>query len=151
MSFPSSLYETDFFAWANEQAALLRAGQIAAADLLHIAEEIESMGKTEKRELLHRLKVLLMHLLKWQYQPNMRGQSWRLTIKEQRRETARHLSDNPSLKSRLADILTDAYGDAVLAAARETGLPEETFPLECPWSFPQIIEAQFWPEAPAQS
>ncbi|OYQ37962.1 hypothetical protein CHU95_00105 [Niveispirillum lacus] len=141
-----NLYETDFYAWANEQAALLRAGKLSAADIEHIAEEIESMGKTEKRELISRLKVLLMHLLKWQFQPAGRCVSWQLTIKEQRREVADHLSDNPSLKSRLSETMENAYGVAIIAAARETSISEETFPAECPWSFDQIMDAGFWPD-----
>jgi hypothetical protein len=143
---PSTLYETDFYAWANEQAALLRSGKLSLADIENIAEEIESMGKTEKRELLSRLKVLLMHLLKWQFQPVGRSVSWQLTIKEQRREVVRHLADNPSLKGRLAETMADAYGDAIIAAARETSLPEDTFPTECPWSFEQITDPAFWPD-----
>ena len=95
----SLLYEQDFYAWANEQAALLRSGRVSDADLEHIAEEIESMGRSEKRELISRLKLLLAHLLKWQFQPTLRGNSWRLTIEEQRRDVAEHLADNPSLKS----------------------------------------------------
>jgi hypothetical protein len=75
-----SAYEKDFYAWANEQAALLRSGKLAEADIEHIAEEIESMGRTEKRELVARLTVLLLHLLKWRYQPNLQGAFWRATI-----------------------------------------------------------------------
>ncbi|MDG5495480.1 DUF29 domain-containing protein [Niveispirillum sp. BGYR6] len=141
-----NLYETDFYAWAMEQAALLRAGKLSAADIDNIAEEIESMGKTEKRELISRLKVLLMHLLKWQFQPAGRCVSWQLTIKEQRREVADHLSDNPSLKSRLPDSMANAYAVAIIAAARETSIAEETFPAECPWSFEQIMDGAFWPD-----
>lgn len=142
----SELYEQDFYAWANEQAALLRSGQLSAADIERIAEEIESMGKTEKRELVSRLAVLLMHLLKWQFQPAGQCTSWRLTIKEQRRKVARHLADNPSLKARLSETMVDAYGDATIGAARETNLSETTFPAECPWSFEQIMNAAFWPD-----
>ena len=74
------LYDRDFYAWANEQASLLRKGDLSHADIEHIAEEIESMGKTEKRELISRLTVLLLHLLKWRFQPTLRGKSWRLSI-----------------------------------------------------------------------
>ena len=81
---PDSNYERDFYAWANEQAALLRAGRLGEADFKHIAEEIESMGKTEKRELVSRLTVLLLHLLKWRFQPELRSANWRLTVEEQR-------------------------------------------------------------------
>src|ERR1700676_1028911 len=95
---PDSTYDRDFYAWANEQAALLRAGKLAQADLAHIAEEIESMGKTEKRELVSRLTVLLLHLLKWRFQPELRGTSWRLSVEEQWLQVASHLADNPSLK-----------------------------------------------------
>jgi hypothetical protein len=141
----ASLYEQDFYAWANEQATLLRAGNLSAADIEHIAEEIESMGKTEKRELVNRLAVMLLHLLKWQFQPERRGNSWRLSISNQRRQLGRHLRDNPSLKSSLPEALDDAYGDAVNDAAGETGLSVETFPVACPWSFEQIRDERFWP------
>jgi hypothetical protein len=141
-----SLYDTDFYAWAEQQAKLLRSGQLADADIEHIAEEIDSMGRSEKRELLSRLAVLLMHLLKWRSQPMLRGNSWQATIKVQRREIARHLADNPSLKPALPDVLADAYGDAILLAARETGLPESSFPTSLPWSFGQIMDGEFWPE-----
>lgn len=140
-----SLYDTDFFGWANEQAALLRAGGLEAADIEHIAEEIECMGRSEKRELLSRLALLLMHLLKWQAQPMLRGNSWRATIRVQRREIARHLTDNPSLKSKLPEVLEAAYGDAVLLASRESGLAESAFPALNPWSFEQIMDDGFWP------
>ncbi|MEI8393733.1 MAG: DUF29 domain-containing protein [Rhodospirillaceae bacterium] len=141
----SSLYEQDFYAWANQQAALLRAGQLSLADIDHIAEEIESMGKTEKRELVNRLAVLLMHMLKWSFQPEGRCTSWRLTIKEQRRELIDHLSDNPSLKARLPEAIESGYARAQLSAARETSLPEATFPPACPWSFEQLMDENFWP------
>jgi len=140
-----SLYDTDFYAWANAQAALLKSGRLAAADVEHIAEEIESMGRSEKRELLSRLALLLMHLLKWQAQPTLRGNSWRATIKVQRREAARHLADNPSLMARLPEVLADAYGDAVLLAAGESGLAESAFSASNPWAFGEIMDDGFLP------
>ncbi|HLB99535.1 MAG TPA: DUF29 domain-containing protein, partial [Acetobacteraceae bacterium] len=94
----NSLYDRDFYAWANEQAALLRAGRLAEADLENIAEEIESMGRSEKRELNSRLRVLLMHLLKWRHQPMLRSKRWSNTIAAQRDDIVDHLADNPSLK-----------------------------------------------------
>jgi hypothetical protein len=142
---PSS-YETDFYAWANEQAALLRAGRLNEADIANIAEEIESMGRSEKRELVSRLAVLLMHLLKWRFQPSLRGNSWRLTIEAQRIELDRHLRDNPSLKAKLAEAVADAYRSALIEAARETGLGVATFSAACPWSYDEIINDAFWPE-----
>jgi len=130
----SRLYDQDFYAWANEQAGLLRAGNLSAADIEHIAEEIESMGKTEKRELVSRLTVLLLHLLKWEFQPSLRGNSWRLTIEEQRYRLADHMGDN-------------AYRLALVEAERETGLARPTFPAACPWTFEQITDEAFWPSA----
>jgi hypothetical protein len=141
------LYDQDFYAWANEQAGLLRAGRLSEADIEHIAEEIESMGKGEKRELVSRLTVLLLHMLKWQYQPQFRGKSWHLTLEEQRDELASHLADNPSLKSTLPDTITMAYRRAILGAARETDLDRSVFPPTCPWSFEQIMDSTFYPEA----
>ncbi|MBP2230647.1 hypothetical protein J2847_003952 [Azospirillum agricola] len=143
----SNLYERDFYAWANEQAALLRAGKLDAADIAHIAEEIESMGKTEKRELVSRLTVLLLHLLKWRFQPDRRGASWEATITVQRDDLLDHLRDNPSLKSKLDEAVTDAYRKAAILAAGETGLPKPTFPDTCPWPFERLMDMDFWPDA----
>jgi hypothetical protein len=142
----SGNYDTDFYAWANEQAALLRAGRLSSADIENIAEEIASMGRTEKRELISRLTVLLTHLLKWKFQPKGRCSSWQTSIKVQRNGTIRHLADNPSLKTLLHEAISDAYGDAVLEAAEETKLSESTFPAPCEWSFDQLIDAGFWPD-----
>jgi hypothetical protein len=142
----SAAFERDFYAWANEQAALLRAGRLDEADIAQIAEEIESMGKAEHRELVSRLAVLLLHLLIWQVQPGMRGSSGEATIKVQRRDLGRLLRDNPSLKSKLEEAMSDAYGDALILAASETGLPEAAFPSTCSWSFEQAMDAAFWPD-----
>jgi hypothetical protein len=142
----SSLYERDFYAWAKEQAALLRSGELARADIAHIAEEIESMGKTEKRELVSRLTVLLRHLLKWRFQPAGRGNSWRLSIANSRDEVVDHLGDNASLKALLADAIVSAYRYARRKASVETNLAQETFPEGCPWSFEQMVDATYWPE-----
>ncbi len=143
----SNLYDQDFYAWANEQAALLRAGRLDAADIEHIAEEIESMGKMEKRELVSRLAVLLLHLLKWQLQPARRGASWEATITVQRDDLRDHLRDNPSLKAKLDEAIADAYRKASILAPSETGLARSTFPASCPWSFERIMDVDFWPDA----
>ena len=140
-----SLHDSDFYAWSLEQAALLRAGRVAEADLAAIAEEIESMGKTEKRELVSRLTVLLLHLLKWRYQPAGRGNSWPLSIANARDEIADLIDDNPSLKAALDEVMASAYRYARRKAAIETDLAEETFPAQCPWSFAQAMDAGFWP------
>ncbi len=142
----TNLYETDFHAWAFEQAGLLRAGRLAEADLSNLIEEIESMGRSEQRELVNRLVVLLLHLLQWRFQPALRGNSWRLTIKEQRIRLASHLEDNPSLKSKLDTAVSRAYRLALIEAERETGLPESTFEPVCPYSFSRILDEGFWPD-----
>lgn len=138
----SGLYDQDFHAWANEQAALLRAGRLAEADVENIAEEIATMGRSERNRLTNRLAVLLAHLLKWRFQPGLRGNSWRLTIKEQRRRAERLLAQNPSLRASLDGIMADAYGDALLMAERETGLAEDAFPPDCPWTFEQALQEE---------
>lgn len=139
-------YEDDFFGWATEQAALLRAGRVGEADLANIAEEIDSMGRSEKRELVSRLAVLFAHLLKWQFQPALRSNSWRLTLREQRRKLARHLQDNPSLRPLLGQAATDGYGDALLDVQRETGLAETTFPPTAPWTVDEVLDDSFLPK-----
>jgi hypothetical protein len=138
--------DEDFYAWSLEQAALLRERKIAEADLDLIAEEIESMGKTEKRELVSRLTVLLLHLLKWRFQPRGRGKSWRLSIANARDEIAALIADNPSLKSTLDDVMSQAYRYARRKAAIETHLAEERLPGQCPWSFADVTSEDFWPE-----
>lgn len=143
----SPLYERDFHAWAIEQAALLRGGRLSDADILHIAEEIESMGKTEKRELVSRLTVLLLHLLKWQIQPGRRGASWRVSIENARDDIADHLADNPSLKPQVGAAIVAAYRRARRQAAAETKLDEAGLPATCPWTFDQIADEAFWPGA----
>jgi hypothetical protein len=123
----TSLYETDFYAWANEQAALLRSGRLGEADLAHIAEEIESMGKTEKRELVSRLTVLLLHLLKREHRPALRGAFWRLSVANARDEIAEVLADNPSLKSQLGGALTTAYRYARRRRRLKPNSPSRSF------------------------
>ena len=143
---PKSKHDTDFHAWSNEQAALLRAGRFSAADVETIAEEIASMGRAEKRELVSRLTTLLKHLLKWKFQPRGRCSSWRTNIRVQRNLILDHLQDNPSLKPQIPDAMARANRDAVLEAAEETGLSEAVFPTPCLWSFDQAIDEGFWPD-----
>ena len=142
----SNVYESDFYAWAMEQAALLRERRLDAADIDNIAEEIESMGRSEKRELVNRLAVLLLHLLKWRFQPGFRSPSWSATVREQRIRLRNHLKDNPSLKARVDEALPEAYELAVIGAARETGLPESAFPEATPYRYEQAVDDVFWPE-----
>jgi len=142
----TSKYDSDFYGWANEQATLLRQGRFAESEIDNIAEEIESLGRSEKRELVNRVAVLLTHLLKWRFQPGLRGNSWRLTIAEQRHEITDHLEDNPSLRPSLDQAIMRAYKKAVLAARKETGFAENTFPAMCPYTIAQVFDSDFFPD-----
>jgi hypothetical protein len=102
-------YQKDFYNWLCEQAELLKTGRFNDLDVSNLIDEIETMGRSEKRELENRLTILLVHLLKWQYQPIRRGRNWQLTIQEQRLEVLEVLNDNPSLKSQLQSLLTNSY------------------------------------------
>ena len=139
-------YDQDFYGWTVEQVALLQNKQFDQIDWEHIIEEIDSMGKAERNQLRNRLTVLLMHLLKWQYEPSRRSTSWVQTIREQRRAIPRLIKENPSLKSSLADLLLDAYSNAVEDAADETNLPTSLFPTECPWNYTEFMNKEFFPE-----
>jgi hypothetical protein len=139
-------YDKDFYAWAIYNAQLLRAGKLSEVDIEHVAEEIESMGKSEKRELINRLAVLLSHLLKWKFQPDKRSNSWKYTIEEQRDEVLELLEDSPSLNHELDLQVSRAYKKAVLFAATETSFGKETFPKECPFSLKQSLNKEFFPE-----
>jgi hypothetical protein len=145
MSVKSPLYDRDFYAWSREQAELLRTGELDKADIEHIAEEIDSMGRTEKRDLISRLGVLLLHLLKWRYQPGKRGPSWEASILNQRDAIADYLDDNPSLKPLLPHALASAYRAARRDAVAETGLAASTFPETCPWTVEEVLDEKFWP------
>jgi ribosomal protein L29 len=136
----STDYDTDFYAWAEEQARLLRSGRFSQLDIAHVAEEIEDLGKRERRALESRLGALLGHLLKWRFQadsPNRK--SWRATINAQRRSIARLLDDNPSLRPQLHELLPDAYADAVDRAVAETPLDYDAFPQQWPWTIDEIL------------
>jgi hypothetical protein len=103
------------------------------------------MGRSEKRAFLSRLAVLVAHLLKWQYQPEIRSKNWRYTIKEQRRKVEDLLEDNPSFKYSSGDMLTKAYEDAILIVLKETRLDESDLPLACPYTFEQVMDTAFLP------
>jgi hypothetical protein len=141
----SHKYDQDFYAWLIQNAQLMRNGQLHQIDIEHIAEELEAMAKSEKRELLNRLSVLLMHLLKWHYQAPKRTRSWRNTIVAQRIDIADLLEDSPSLKSQLAARLQRAYEKAKIKAENETGIDQQQFPEQCPFTLEQILSSTFLP------
>lgn len=140
-------YDADFYGWTQEQAALLKAGRLAELDIENLLEEVETMGRSEKRELDSRLTVLLLHLLKWQYQPIRRGRNWQLTIEGQRINFSETLDENPSLKPQLGTILKKAYAKSLIKTSQETALDKQTFPRSCPWTFAQILDDNFYPNA----
>jgi len=139
-------YETDRFAWLEQHTRLLRSGALGDLDVVHLIQELESEMGNERRELYRRLRVLLAHLLKWQFQPAGRCNSWRGTIRIQRNDIARLLKETPSLRRFLATELSEAYPEAVEWAADETGLGDDAFPLECPYAIDDILSHDFWPE-----
>lgn len=140
-------YEQDYLAWLNQQVGFMRSGQFQRLDVDNLAEEIEAMGRSEKRELEHRMIVLLVHLLKWQYQPTYRGNSWQYTILEQRRQIQRLIKNSPSLKSTLkqGDWLEEVWELACLGAAKETGLRLDTFPNLPIWDVARVL-SDFLPD-----
>ncbi|RIK43384.1 MAG: DUF29 domain-containing protein [Chloroflexi bacterium] len=143
----TTTYDTDFYAWTQQQANLLRQGELAKLDIEHLIEEIEDMGMSQRRALSSRLQVLISHLLKWQHQPDKRSPSWEATIHIQRSEIVDLLADNPSLRPQLNAFIERAYPKARQAARGETRLPLETFPAVCPYDPEQILDADFFPNA----
>jgi Domain of unknown function DUF29 len=139
-------YEEDFFAWTQEQAQALRARATPELDWDNLAEEIDSMGRRDRRKLESRLRRILHHLLKWQVQPELRGRNWRDTLFEQRRQAEKLLRESPSLRPHLPALRDEAYPDAVRDAVGDTGFRARTFPAECPFTIEQILDQQYLPE-----
>jgi hypothetical protein len=140
-----TLYDEDFAVWAAETASVLRAGRFSELDIEHVAEEIEDMAKGQRRELVSRLTVLLIHLLKWKHQPEKRSPSWQSAMDRQRAELAELFEDSPSLR-RSVEALPKAYRNARRRTGIETRLPAETFPRECPFTLEQVLDEDFLPE-----
>jgi len=139
------LYESDYSLWLFENARLLREGRFAEADMTNIAEELEDMGRSEYRALGSHIGVLLLHLLKWQFQPGHRSASWRGSIFNARDSIDRLLRESPSLRKHIPNLARDRYPAARYNAANETDLPEATFPLACPYDPEQLLDADSWP------
>ncbi len=140
-----SLYDIDFYHWTQTMATALHQGRWQELDIDNLAEEIESLGRSDKRALKHRLEVLLMHLLKWQCQPEKRSNSWRATIVEQRLRILELLSDSPSLKPYLEAEFANGYINACKLAAAETGLDATVFPSKYPFTLKTILTDGFLP------
>lgn len=137
------LYDKDFAEWIRINVELLRSGQVAEADLAHIAEEIEDMGKSDYRALKSALTQILVHLLKYRYQPAKRTRSWLVSIGKQRIKMEDILRDSPSLKPQLPQMLIASYDPAVRLASLETGIPRDQFPASCPFDMAQVLDMDF--------
>jgi hypothetical protein len=142
-----TLYESDFHAWTQEQAALLRQGAIDRLDIPNLVEEVDSWGKQQRQELRNRLGILIGHLLKWQFQSEARSKSWRATLREQRRRVIDLITDNPSLKPYLLEAVTKAYEDGVDLVVRETPLDYPDLPAQCPYEISSLLDIDFFPES----
>ena len=141
-------YKGDILLWSQQQAQALRNRRYEDLDIEHLADEIEDVGKSEKRELASRMAALLAQLLKWRFQSNLRSNSWRATIRLQRRRIALALKATPSLMTgmRDEDWREIVWLDAVALAAKETGRPEDDFPDSNPWSFERARDPDYWPD-----
>lgn len=138
-------YEKDFHGWLTYNAQLLRAGEIDAIDTINLAEELDAMGRKQRHELTNRLKIVLLHLLKWQFQARYRTRSWNVTLLEQRQQLAQLLEESPSLWHGAQEKLDKAYTMARKLAAAETGLPLESFPRRCPYQLDHALDETFYP------
>ncbi len=139
----TKLYDTDFYAWTLEQSKLLQGANWQDLDIKNLVEEIESLGKQEKRELENRLGVLIGHLLKWIYQPNMRSRSWQVTIRVQRQQIQRHIQQNPSLKAYMSEAIAVGYDLGLELFFKETQLLDVDLPEVCPFTDTQIFDTAF--------
>lgn len=142
----SEEYDRDYYQWILKNVQLLKEGHLNSIDAANIAEELESMGKHDKRQLLNRMIVLLTHLLKWHYQPEARSSGWKGTIMEQRRRMEQLLNDSHSLKPLLANQLSVAWKEGRNSASVETGQPITTYPEQCIWETDQILNPEWLPE-----
>ncbi|MFX3679769.1 MAG: DUF29 domain-containing protein [Hyphomicrobiales bacterium] len=139
-------YDADYYGWTLDQAAAVRAGRFDLVDRENLAEEIESLGKSEKREIENRLVSVLLHLLKWQFQPEKRKGGWKLSIQIQRKSLSKLLQENPSLRHYPGEELDDSYVKARLAAEKVTGIAYEAFPDDCPYTVEQVLDDAFLPD-----
>lgn len=139
-------YDEDYYLWLVRQVELLRARRLDEIDVVMIAEELEDMGKSERRALEAYYSLLISHLLKWTFQPERRSASWETTIKKARRAIAKRETESPTLRVAAPDLVMSIYADAREDAADETRLPLETFPATCPYSIDELRDRTYWPD-----
>lgn len=138
-------YEKDFYYWIDKNIELLKQRKFSELDIEILIDELESMAKRDRRELLSRLMVLIAHLLKWEFQPGQRSGNWRGSIWEQRIKIMQLLEDSPSLKNQISESITKAYPNALALAVKETGLADNEFPQSCPYVIEQLLDSDFYP------
>lgn len=143
-----SLYERDFYAWTQQQAEKLRARSHNDIEWESVAEEIESLGRSDKREIGNRIGVVLLHLLKWEHQPHKRKPGWLNTLREQRHQLDTLLRESPSLRALPSHAVADEFPFARLKASDETGLPLRLFPAQCPYDADEVLSQDFFPGPP---
>ena len=140
-------FKNDYAGWLQESARVLREGRLSELNLESVAEELEAMGRSQKRELISRFAVLIAHLLKWQYQPEKRSKSWARTIRIQRLDIGELLEESPSLRHQMEEKIDRAYEKGRVFAESETGIDFHRFPESCPYSMGQLLDEQFFPES----
>lgn len=141
----SPAYHEDFHQWAHDQAALLRSGRVRDADLANIAEELETLGRSEAHALRSHLKQIICHLLKLAHQPERATRSWTNTIARARQDVEILLDENPSLRARLPEIFEKATRDGRALAVLETGLSEAVFPRIQEFTLDEVRKPAFLP------
>jgi Domain of unknown function DUF29 len=145
MTYTTTRYDTDFALWAEQTAQMLKDGRIADIDLENLIEEVEDLSRRERDALYSNLKIVLLHLLKWEFQPQKQTNSWRASIREHRQRIKRQIKKSPSLKSYPEEILSECYAEARELVSDETGLSLNAFPAECPYAIATALESNFLP------
>jgi hypothetical protein len=140
-------YEEDHYGWSLATAELLRHKKYHEVDMDHVIEDLEDMARSDVRELISRLAILMAHLLKWQFQPDFRSRSWSGSIGEQRRRLRRLLKESPGLKTRIDESCEEAFGDSLMILQKETPIDLKILPVQCPYTFDQCMDEAFFPDA----
>jgi Domain of unknown function DUF29 len=146
MTYTTTLYDTDFALWAEQTAEMLKDGRLSEIDLENLIEEVEDLSRRERDALYSNLKIVLLHLLKWEFQPHIQTNSWSASIVEHRQRIKRQIKKSPSLKSYPEEILSECYTEARELAAIETELPLDTFPPECAYAISDVLAPTFLPD-----
>lgn len=142
----TNLYERDYYLWLSHTAQLIKEGKFSEVDVVNLVEEIEDMGRSEKRAVKSNLIIVLLHLLKYKHQPEKKTNSWKSSIREHRRRLRDDFKTSPSLKRFFEEVFSQCYQDAREQAADETGLPLNTFPTESPFTIDETLNPDYLPQ-----